>query len=197
MKISDTAQTKEILGKTYRSGSALTNKTVTGRAASIGTVSSVLPAVEDGATVALSAEGLGLSQKDREDSDYERESVERQMYQEMLESSKEAAKAQEKGFGDMAKALEIARRILNGDIVPQQDEQFLMEFNSEIYMKVKSMAKLKEDPEKYDSLMEEEDDEGGKKKDSKVKRNSGNTESGETAESTQASAEEASGSTET
>lgn len=113
---------------------------------------------EDGATVAISAEGLGLSQKEREENVSAQEAVERKMYQEMLEKANEAAEAQGEGFADLAKALEIARRILNGDIVPAQDEQFLMEFNSEIYMRVKSMAKVKEDPKEYDTLMEEEED---------------------------------------
>ncbi len=114
----------------------------------------------DGATVAISAEGLGLVEK-REEEKTLREEREWQRYQEMLEKSKEAAEAQKEGFGDLAKAFEIARRILNGDIVPPQDEAFLMEFNSEIYMRVKSMAERKEDPEEYDSLLEEEKDEKG------------------------------------
>lgn len=115
---------------------------------------------EDGATVAISAEGLGLAQKEKEEDASIQEAIERKVYQEMLEKANEAAEAQGEGFADLAKALEIARRILNGDIVPAQDEQFLMEFNSEIYMRVKSMAKVKEDPKEYDTLMEEEEDEG-------------------------------------
>ncbi len=79
-----------------------------------------------------------------------------------MENTKEASEAQEEGIGDLARAMEIARRILDGDIVPAQDEKFLMEFNSEMYMRVKSMAKLKEEPEKYDSLLEEEEEDNGK-----------------------------------
>lgn len=117
----------------------------------------------EGATVAISAEGIGLVKKEEaEENASIREQNEKKMYQEMFENAKEAAEAQEEGFGDMAKAMEIARRILNGDIVPAQDEKFLMEFNSEMYMRVKSMAELKEDPEKYDSLLEEEEEENGK-----------------------------------
>lgn len=120
---------------------------------------------QDGATVAISAEGMGLAQKNKEEGQTAiQEAMERKMYQEMLENANEAAKAQGEGFGDLAKALEIARRILNGDIVPRQDEQFLMEFNSEIYMRVKSMAKAKEDPKEYDTLMEDEEDEGVRNK---------------------------------
>lgn len=113
----------------------------------------------EGATVAISAEGLGLVKKEeQEENASAREEAEKQMYQEMLENTKEAAEAQGEGYEDLAKALEIARRILNGDIVPAQDEKFLMEYNSEIYMRVKSMAETKEDPEEYDSLLEEEEE---------------------------------------
>lgn len=116
----------------------------------------------EGATVAISAEGFGLVKKEEADENASaREEAEKRMYQEMLENTKEAAEAQGEGYEDLAKALEIARRILNGDIVPAQDEEFLMEYNSEIYMRVKSMAEAKEDPEEYDSLLEEEEDDNG------------------------------------
>ncbi len=114
---------------------------------------------EEGATVAISGEGMGLVQKSKdEEKSAMQEALEWSMYQEMLEKSREAAEEQGEGFGDLAKALEIARRILNGDIVPQQDEKFLMEFNSEIYMRVKSMAKMKEEPKEYDTLLEEKEE---------------------------------------
>ena len=117
----------------------------------------------DGATVAISAEGIGHVQKaEAEEKAFFREQNEKQMYQEMMENTKEASEAQEEGIGDLARAMEIARRILDGDIVPAQDEKFLMEFNSEMYMRVKSMAERKEDPEKYDSLLEEEEEDNGK-----------------------------------
>jgi len=118
----------------------------------------------EGATVVISAEGLGLVKRDEtENNDARRKEIEKQMYQEMLENTKEAAKAQGEGQEDLAKALEIARRILNGDIVPAQDEKFLMEYNSEIYMRVKSMAEAKEDPEEYDSLLEDEEEDDNRR----------------------------------
>lgn len=155
MQITDALKTKEMKEVTYRAKRGGTADTAF---AKIGIVPQ--PVQEEGATASFSSQGLGMIKK-QEDSPKERERAEKQMYQEMLENADEAAKAQEKGFGDLAKALEIARRILDGDIVPLQDEQFLMEFNSEIYMKVKSMAKLKEDPREYDALTEEEDEEQG------------------------------------
>lgn len=127
-----------------------------------------LQSEESGAAVAISEEGRGLLQKNKNDDSAVQEAIERKMYQEMLESANEAAKAQGEGFADLAKALEIARRILNGDIVPQQDEKFLMEFNSEIYMRVKSMAKQKEDPKEYETLLEEEEDEAEKSDESRI-----------------------------
>ena len=104
---------------------------------------------KEGATVTISAEGLGLSQENI---------MQKNMYQEMMESAKENAEAEGKGFQDMAKALEIARRILDGDIVPSEDEQFLMEYDNELYMRVKSMARPKENPKEYETLLEEDEE---------------------------------------
>ncbi|MBD5457549.1 MAG: hypothetical protein HDR27_03125 [Lachnospiraceae bacterium] len=144
----------------------------------------------EGATVAISAEGLGLAKKESQEQDVSaREEAEKQMYQEMLENTKEAAEAQGEGYEDLAKALEIARRILNGDIVPAQDEKFLMEYNSEIYMRVKSMAEMKEDPEEYDSLLEDEEEEDNGS--GSVSRVSGGAGSGSDAEAAPAEGEAA------
>ena len=138
-------------------------KSSAGKAARSREVREKLLLEADGATVAISAEGIGLVQKaEAEEKAFFREQNEKQMYQEMMENTKEASEAQEEGIGDLARAMEIARRILDGDIVPAQDEKFLMEFHSEMYMRVKSMAKLKEEPEKYDSLLEEEEEDNGK-----------------------------------
>lgn len=113
---------------------------------------------ETGATVSISAEGLGLSQENKDEKAMSlQEAYEKNIYQEMMESTRENTEAQSEGFQDMGKALEIARRIMDGDIVPPEDEEFLMEYDSELYMRVKSMAKPKEDPKEYDSLVEEED----------------------------------------
>lgn len=125
---------------------------------------------ETGVTVSFSEEGLDLSkgcviQKDSEEqtdilqTDTSQNDYEKSMYQEMLEGANDNADALGEVFTDMGKALEIARRILSGDIVPKEDEQFLMEYDNELYMRVKSMAQQKDDPKEYDSLMEEEEGE--------------------------------------
>lgn len=76
------------------------------------------------------------------------------------ESSKQQADALKKWGEDMAKCLEIARRISNGDKVPPQDEKKLMDYNMEIYMAAKNMAVMNMDKEhkEYDSLWEDEEE---------------------------------------
>lgn len=154
------AGTKRQTGTAAKEQRAGREKAVLGKTSRSREVQEKLLQEAEGATVAISAEGLGLVKEETEENSSIREQNEKQMYQDMLENAKEVAESQGEGFGDLAKALEIARRILNGDIVPAQDEKFLMEFNSEMYMRVKSMAELKEDPEKYDSLLEDEEEQG-------------------------------------
>lgn len=49
---------------------------------------------------------------------------------------------------------------MNGDIVPGSDEKFLMDFDKDMYLSAKTMQGLaqKEDPEKYDSILEDDED---------------------------------------
>lgn len=84
----------------------------------------------------------------------------RESYQEQVEAAKEAADAMSEEFGDLAKAVEIARRLMHGDIVPQSDEKFLMDFDKDMYLGAKSMQALaqNEDKKKYDSILEDEEE---------------------------------------
>lgn len=84
----------------------------------------------------------------------------REMYQEQLEAAKEAAKAAGEGMEDMAKIIEIARRISRGDKVPPSDEKKLMEFDSDLYQVAKAAAALhaKEKHKEHDALFEDEDE---------------------------------------
>lgn len=66
-----------------------------------------------------------------------------------------------KEYGEeMAKCLEIARRISRGDHVPAQDEKKLMDFNMEIYQVAKEMAAMNMDKkhEEWDSLWGDEEE---------------------------------------
>ena len=67
------------------------------------------------------------------------------------EAAEEEAKA-------MKQAMEIARRIAKGGHVPPQDEKFLMEFSQEMYMSAKMMAMMAKEHEKYDTVLEDEEE---------------------------------------
>lgn len=60
---------------------------------------------------------------------------------------------------DMAKLIEVARRIMKGGIVPAADEKKLMEFDNELYQTAKSIGAMarRQKREKYDSLWEEKE----------------------------------------
>ena len=61
---------------------------------------------------------------------------------------------------EMAKCLEIARRISRGDKVPAQDEKKLMDFNMDIYKMAKNMAaiNMNKKHKDWDSLWGEEEE---------------------------------------
>lgn len=77
------------------------------------------------------------------------------------EVSKQQADAMQEYGENMAKCLEIARRLSRGDKVPLQDEKKLMDFNMEIYQMAKNMATLNMDKKhkEWDSLWAEDEEE--------------------------------------
>lgn len=78
--------------------------------------------------------------------------------QQQLDSIKEQEKAGEEGWESFGKCLEIAGRIAAGDNVPQQDMQYLQEHNPDLFMKAMLLRRPKEDPEDYESVLEDEED---------------------------------------
>lgn len=75
-------------------------------------------------------------------------------------ASEQQADAMKEYGEEMAKCLEIARRISRGDHVPAQDEKKLMDFNMEIYQMAKEMAamNMKGRHKEWDSLWGEEEE---------------------------------------
>ncbi len=73
--------------------------------------------------------------------------------------AREQSEATEKVMDDQSRALEIARRIAKGGIVPPQDEKMLMEYSSDLYQMAKQAAILAKEHEKHKSLVEEDTDE--------------------------------------
>ena len=85
-------------------------------------------------------------------------------YRDMLrtmESAKRQKKTASKSASDMAKCLEIARRIARGDKVPAKDEKKLLEYNAKLYMTAKNMAviSLARKHKKHKSLWKDEEKE--------------------------------------
>jgi hypothetical protein len=78
------------------------------------------------------------------------------------EVAKQQGEAMQEYGEEVAKCLEIARRIANGDKVPASDEKKLMDFNMEVYMAAKNMAVMNADKKhkEYDSLWEEKEEKG-------------------------------------
>lgn len=75
------------------------------------------------------------------------------------EVSRQQSEAAAEYGEDMAKIIEVARRISQGGRVPASDEKKLMEYSMEMYMAAKNMATLHELKERkeYESLWEEEE----------------------------------------
>lgn len=115
----------------------------------------------DGVSVELSEEVMQVLKDAREKWSRER-AAEAQRY--MMEYSSYAAKRQsemsEDINADMAKALETARRIARGDIVPAKDERKLMEYDHDLYQMAKNAAMLHwmEKHKKHKSLYKDDED---------------------------------------
>lgn len=77
-----------------------------------------------------------------------------------LESARQQGEAMEEYAIDMAKIMEVARRIMKGGIVPPEDEKKLMEYSMELYQAAKNIGALAKEREEYDTLWEEEPEEG-------------------------------------
>ena len=76
-----------------------------------------------------------------------------------MESAKQQGEAMEESIVDLGKIMEVARRIMNGGIVPPTDEKKLMDYSMELYQAAKNIGALtKKEKEEYESLWEEEED---------------------------------------
>lgn len=70
------------------------------------------------------------------------------------------ADASEEYAEDVAKIMEVARRIMHGDIVPASDEKKLMEYSEEMYQTAKSVGAMvrRQKREKHKSLWGDEEE---------------------------------------
>lgn len=74
-------------------------------------------------------------------------------------SAEQQGEAMEAYMKDLAKIMEVARRIMKGGIVPASDEKKLMEYSMEMYQAAKNIGAMAKEREEYDSLWEEEEEE--------------------------------------
>ena len=76
-----------------------------------------------------------------------------------MEVAKQQGEAMEESVEDLGKIMEVARRLMDGDIVPPTDEKKLMEYSMELYQAAKNIGALIKQKERkeYDSLWEEEE----------------------------------------
>ncbi|MCL2616009.1 MAG: hypothetical protein FWD96_00020 [Defluviitaleaceae bacterium] len=119
------------------------------------------PSLLQHVTFSVSQEARELAQDT--ECDFQRQLKEMRAQVDNLRSQWESASVQADAKAEYLRkkliALEIATRIMNGDEVPTQDHRFLAEFDIALYAKALSLRQPNDDPEKHDSLLE--DDEGG------------------------------------
>lgn len=77
-----------------------------------------------------------------------------------MESSKQQGEAMEEYAIDMGKIMEVARRIMQGGVVPPTDEKKLMEYSMELYQAAKNIGAMmrQKEKEEYDSLWKEKEE---------------------------------------
>lgn len=82
-------------------------------------------------------------------------------------SAEQQGEAMEEYVEDLGKIMEVARRLMKGNIVPGYDERKLMEYSMELYQAAKNIGAMirLEEKEEYDSLWEDEDEEGTEQED--------------------------------
>lgn len=79
-----------------------------------------------------------------------------------MEAAKQQGEAMEESVDDLGKIMEVARRLMDGDIVPPTDEKKLMEYSMELYQAAKNIGTLmkKKEQKEYGSLWEDEEEKG-------------------------------------
>lgn len=82
-------------------------------------------------------------------------------------SAEQQGEAMEEYVEDLGKIMEVARRLMKGNVVPGYDERKLMEYSMELYQAAKNIGAMirNEEREEYDSLWEDEDEEGTEQED--------------------------------
>lgn len=99
-----------------------------------------------------------VDEKQQEYRDYMSKLMEQETAIFNAEVSEQQGEAMAEYYEDLGKIMEVARRIMNGGIVPASDEKKLMEYSPELYQAAKNIGMLAKKREEYDSLWEEEEE---------------------------------------
>lgn len=112
----------------------------------------------EAATLELTLDAL--KEKQEEYQDYLSDLAEQYCAYWNAAAAEQQADAAEEYAVDMAKIMEVARRIMRGAIVPASDEKKLMEYSEEMYQTAKSIGAMvqRQKKEKYDSLWKDEEE---------------------------------------
>ncbi len=114
---------------------------------------------EEAATLELTIDKL--DEKNSQYKDYMEKLMEQHTAIANLEVAKQQGDAMAEGMEDVAKIMEVARRIMRGDIVPPSDEWKLMEYDDELYQSAKNIGEMRRRMEEkrkvHESLWEDEE----------------------------------------
>ena len=101
-----------------------------------------------------------VDEKQDEYKDYMEKLLEQWSATANMVSSQQQGEAMEEYVDDLGKIMEVARRIMKGDIVPASDEKKLMEHSMELYQAAKNIGAMErnKDREEHDSLWEEKEE---------------------------------------
>ena len=83
----------------------------------------------------------------------------KEQLQTQMDSIRETNDIASKGTDILVKCMRIAMRIVQGDNIPQKDDQFLAEKNPELHMRAWMLRVPKDDPKNHDSELIDEDNE--------------------------------------
>lgn len=99
-----------------------------------------------------------VDEKQQENSDYLNQLFEQKTAIENMLVAEQQGDAMKEYTEDMGKLLEVARRIMQGGIVPGSDEKKLMEYNMQMYMTAKNIGTIARQgkQKEFDTLWEEE-----------------------------------------
>jgi hypothetical protein len=77
-------------------------------------------------------------------------------FREEIQNAHKQAGTMGESTASLGKALRIASRIMRGDIVPDQDDKFLLENYPEMHMRAWMLRMSKEDPTEYKSVLDDD-----------------------------------------